>query len=105
MIPDILRGRSRQDAFFILDHYLMTAGAEVALSFIAALEAGIRHVVDHPSSGSPRLGQKLKKGRLRVWPIRGFPHLIVYTDMGKAVDIIRIIHGARDVPARLRDGG
>jgi toxin ParE1/3/4 len=35
---------------------------------------------------------------LRVWPMRGFPnHLVFYRPTGEGVDIVRVLHGARDL--------
>jgi hypothetical protein len=38
---------------------------------------------------------------LRIWPLRGFPHLILYTVSIERVHVERLLHSARDIPATL----
>jgi toxin ParE1/3/4 len=39
---------------------------------------------------------------LWVWPLRGFPYRIVYRDTGALLDVWRVLHAQRDIPAWLR---
>jgi toxin ParE1/3/4 len=91
-----------EDLTDITDHYLREAGIEVAIAFSAAWDKGTRHIADHPDSGSPRLAEKTQMANLRIWPIRGFPHLIFYTVSTERVHVERVLHSARDIPATLR---
>jgi toxin ParE1/3/4 len=91
------------DVHSIIDYYLREAGEEVALSFIDALERAMRHVENNPDSGSPRLGKVLRIPGLRIWPMKGFSHIILYRVTSDKVTFIRILHSARDVPRILRE--
>jgi toxin ParE1/3/4 len=93
---------ANEDPTDITDHYLRKAGIEVAIAFSAAWDKGTRHIADHPDSGSPRLAEKTLMPNLRVWPIRGFPHLILYTVSPERIHVERVLHSARDIPATLR---
>lgn len=84
----------------ILDYYMAEAGTPVALAFVDALDAALRHIAAHPASGSPRYAHEVDLPGLRVWPIRRFPHLVFYVEGGD-VDVWRVLHGERDIPAWL----
>lgn len=87
----------------ITDHYLAEAGVEVAVAFLAAWDGCVRHMTDFPTSGSPRLAAKLKLAGLRVWPLKGFPHLAVYLTGPSEVLVLRILHTSRDILSQLRE--
>jgi toxin ParE1/3/4 len=93
---------AKADLSDITDHYMQEAGIEVALAFTAAWDRCTRHIADFPDSGSLRLAEKIRMLNLRVWPIKGFPHLVLYRVGKEAVHIERVLHSARDIPATLR---
>jgi len=93
----------RSDFYAIIDYYITEAGDEVALTFIDALERAMRQITDHPDAGSPRLASVVSLKGLRVWPIKGFQHLILYRSKAGAVTIARVLHSSRDIPHILRE--
>ena len=38
-----------------------------------------------------------------MWPVAGSAHLIFYLERADHIDIVRVLHSARDIPALLRD--
>ncbi len=96
------RALARRDVDEAVDHYLDEAGAETALRFIDALERAYAHIGRHPASGSTRYGHELDIPGLRSWPVRPFPHLVFYVDRENRVDVWRVLHGSRDMPAWVR---
>ena len=58
---------------------------------------------EHPATGSPRYAAELNLPSLRSWIVTGFPHLIFYVEREADIDVWRVLHGARDVPAWLRE--
>jgi len=40
---------------------------------------------------------------LRIWPVKGFPQLALYSESEGGVIILRVLHSARDLPFALRD--
>lgn len=76
---------------------------DVALGFIEALEGAARHIAAHPESGSPHYGHELNLPGLRSWPLGRYPYLVFYmTGVGR-IDVWRILHGRRDIPAWMRE--
>lgn len=97
--PVVARARARQDIDEAIAHYLEEAGEDVALRFIDAVEAAFAHLAAQPASGSLRYAYELELPGLRAWPVRGFPWLIFYIDTARQVDVWRLLHGKRDIPA------
>lgn len=103
--PVILREAARQDIDDAIAHYAAEAGAPVALAFIDALERAFRQLARHPASGSPRYASELRIEGLRAWPLRRFPYLLFYRDAGDRLDVWRVLHAQRDIPAWMQEGG
>lgn len=101
--PVAPRAAAKQDTQLIVSGYVGEAGVDVALNFIDALEDAYRVIGDNPAAGSPRYGLMLDIPGLRSWRVRGFPHLIFYVERTDLLDVWRILHGSRDVPATLVD--
>lgn len=100
--PVRLRLVARQDIDGAIDHYLAEAGRDIAFGFIAALEAALEHMGRHPATGSPRHGHDLALPGLRSWPLRRYPYLIFYIEGADHLDVWRVLHAERDIPASLR---
>lgn len=101
--PVVLRGRARHDIDEAIDHYSTVAPPAVALAFIDALEDSFRQLADHPASGSPRYADELSLPGLRSWVVKDFPYLIFYVERDEDIDVWRVLHAARDIPAWLRE--
>ena len=101
--PVIARARARQDVEEAINHYLAEGAEAAALGFIEALEQAYTHIGRHPATGSPRWAHELNLPGLCCWPLRRFPHLVFYVERAYHVDVWRVLHGARDVPAWMRE--
>lgn len=97
------RERALHDIDEAIAYYLAEAGQKVALRLIDALEWAFRHISTYPGSGSPRYALELDLPELRCWPLQRFPHLIFYVEGERNVDVWRVLHGERDIPAWLRE--
>lgn len=51
----------------------------------------------------PRYARELNLPSLRSCPLAGFPHLLLYLEQDDAVDVARVRHMARDIPASLSE--
>ena len=100
VIPRVLANRDVDQA---IDHYLDEGGERVGLGFIDALERAYRHIARHPASGSPRYAQDLDLPGLRVWPLKRYPHLVFYVERDDHIDVWRVLHSQRDLPAWMRE--
>lgn len=101
--PIIPRERARRDIDDAADYYLREAGEEAALGFIAALEQAWWHIARHPASGSPRYAHELDMPGLRSWRLKRYPYLVFFTERADHVDVWRVLHVKRDVPAWMRE--
>ena len=99
----ILRDLARQDIEDAIDHYLDEAAPKAALDFIDALETAYAHLGRQPSSGSPRYAHELNIPGLRFWPLTRFPYLVFYFERDDHVDVWRVMHQQRDIPAWMND--
>jgi toxin ParE1/3/4 len=52
---------------------------------------------------SPQIGRVLELNHarlawLRIWPVRGFPnHLLIYGPIERGIELVKLIHGARNL--------
>ena len=99
----VLREQVRRDVDEAVEHYLAEARAAVALAFIEGLEEAFGRMGEHPASGSPRYARELDLPGLRSSVVRGFPYLVFYVEREADIDVWRVLHGARDIPAWLRE--
>jgi toxin ParE1/3/4 len=101
--PIVPREQAVKDVEAALDFYLSEAGADIALAFINALEAAYRLIANRPSAGSPHYGYELGIPGLRHRRLKRYPFLVFYLDGGDQVEVWRVLHAHRDIPARMRD--
>ena len=99
----VLRALARRDVDEAIDHYLSEAGEEAALGFIDDLERVFSHVAHRPAAGSSRYAHELDLPGLKSWSLKRYPYLVFYTEREDSVDVWRVLHGKRDVPARMRE--
>lgn len=74
-------------------------GTILARRRVAAVEDALRHISAHPRTGSTRYSVALKLDRLRFWPVEGFPYLVFYLEHEERIDVGRVLHTKRDIPA------
>lgn len=103
--PIVLRETARRDVEAAIDFYAAEAGEAVALGFVDALERAFRAIRRHPSAGSPRYAVELDLPGLRSRALRRFPYLVFYVDGADEVDVWRVLHAHRDIPAWLQEPG
>ncbi len=97
--PVVPRERANRDVEEAVAYYVREGGKQVALGFVAALERAYRHIGLHPATGSPRHAHELNLPGLRCWPLRRYPYLVFYLDRPRHIDVWRVLHGQRDIPA------
>jgi toxin ParE1/3/4 len=102
VVPRELALRDIKDA---VDHYHREAGEGVALGFISEVELAFRAIARSPAAGSPRYAHELGLPGLRVRRVRRYPYLIFYVERPDRLDVWRVLHGRRDIPAWMSDPG
>ena len=97
-----IRRRARTDLNQIVD-FIAPRNSTAALKFLDAAVSEFRFLGDFCGAGVPRPSSHKSLARLRMWPIRGFnAYLIFYIPRKDFIEIIRVLHGARDVARILR---
>lgn len=97
------RAAADRDVEQAIAHDVAEAGGKAALGFVAALERAWRHIARHPASGSPRHAVELDLPGLRSWPLKRYPYLVFYVERDDHVDVWRVLHAERDIPAWMRE--
>lgn len=97
--PVVPRAQAEQDVDEVLHFYLTEGGEPVALGFVEALQQAYAHIGRHPATGSPRYAHELNLPGLRTWPLTRYPFLVFYVEQPERVDIWRVLHQQRDIPA------
>lgn len=101
--PVIPRAQANRDVDKALAYYLSEASEAVALGFIDALERAYNHIGRHPATGSPRYAHELNLPGLRAWPLTRYPQLVFYVEHPEHIDVWRVLHGQRDIPAWMQE--
>ena len=93
------RQLASQDVDEVLAHYVSEGTRQAALGFIDALEQAYAHIGRLPATGSSRYAHELNLPGLRFWPLARHPHLVFYIERDDRIDVWRVLHGQRDIPA------
>jgi len=101
--PVVPRALANQDAEDAVAYYLGEDAASAALAFVDGLEQAFIHIGRHPATGSPRYAHALNLPGLRSWPLSRFPYLVFYVEHIDHIDVWRVLHSARDVPAWMQE--
>jgi toxin ParE1/3/4 len=97
--PLVPREQALRDVDEAIAHYLAENAEQAALGFIDELEQAFAHIGRHPGTGSPRHAHELNLPGLRSWPLNRYPQLVFYVERPDHVDVWRVLHGQRDIPA------
>lgn len=101
--PVIPREAARRDVDAAIEYYLAEGTQQAALGFIDALDQTYGHIGRHPATGSPRYAHELDLPELRVWPLNRYPYLVFYVEREDLIDVWRVLHGQRDIPAWMHE--
>jgi len=81
------------------------ASLETALRFYDDASSTFAKLADMPGIGERWPSTNLRLTSIRVWRIEHFDkHLIFYRPLDDGIEIVRIIHAARDIDAVLKSG-
>ena len=89
----ILTGPAERDIGEIKDYLLEQAGAEITRRVMSEIRNALEHVGSQPGIGHAR--EDLTARPVKFWPIHSW--LIVYDPVPRPVEIIRVLHGMRDI--------
>ena len=100
MKPVVPRERADQDVDEAIHYYAQEAPRMVD-DLVDALEAAYAQIGDAPKTGSPRYATLLNIPGLRCKLVMRFPYAIFYVEHTRYIDVIRVLHQHRDIPAIL----
>lgn len=103
--PAIPRTLAKGDVDEAVSYYLSEEAEQAALGFIDALEKAYTQISRHLAIGSPRYAHELNLPGLRCLTLTRYPHIVFYVERDDYIDVWRVLHGMRDIPAGLRDEG
>jgi toxin ParE1/3/4 len=83
--------------------YLVQVGTlETGLRFLDAVDITFSFLAGNPEIGTLRKSKIPALAEVRFWPVRGFEkHLIFYRPTANGVEIVRVLHGRRDLESLL----
>lgn len=84
--------------------YLAQRSRTVAVQFLRAADATFEQLAAMPELGQRQEHLSKRFAGLRAWQVRGFEnYLIFYRPIEGGVEIIRVLHAARDIAAVFED--
>lgn len=101
--PVVPREQANRDVDEAVAYYLEEGASSVAFDFIDALEQAYTHIGRYPGTGSPRYAHELDLPGLRSWALSRYPYLVFYVEGPDHIDVWRILHGQRDIPAWMQN--
>ena len=82
--------------------FIQQDSPQAAIRFLEAADAAFALLARTPHLGSLYQLPGPKFTGMRLWTIKGFEHYVVfYRPIERGVEIVRVLHGARDIPAIL----
>ena len=79
-------------------HAIAKDNLEAGKRFYDAVEHDIPLLAANPRMGARRSARDPRLKDLRLWPVGGYrKYLIFYLATGDGIDVLRVLHGARDV--------
>ncbi len=96
----ILRRRQAVDSIIEQATWIATDNPEAAARFLNVLEETFLLLEQNPEMGCPFSSKNRRLAQLREWPVKGFSSILVfYRPCTGGIEIIDVIHGARDLPS------
>ena len=90
----------------LTDHFVFlgeNASVDVARRFLHAANVSFQALAKMPELGAQRTFRNPRWSSVRAWPVKGFErYLIFYRPLTDGVEILRVIHGARDIERLFR---
>ena len=96
----VILPRAAEDLVFAAAFY-QEEQPGLGVRFLDEVKQVTRFIAATPGVGSLRYAHVVPGLRMRQVP--GFPYLVFYLDRVDHVDVLRVLHGRRDLPAALDD--
>lgn len=84
--------------------YIAEENLDTAVYFLVAVEDSLEQLAEFPFIGSKRTFQNPRFQAIRMWRVKGYPdYLIFYQIIDDRIEIIRVVHGSRDIDEMFGD--
>ncbi|WP_020472301.1 type II toxin-antitoxin system RelE/ParE family toxin [Zavarzinella formosa] len=101
-----MTGLAAEDVEGMTAYLRAAAGPALALRFVENAERAFGQILDLPGIGVLLGLDELPYEDVRRWHVDGFERLLIlYRPVADGVEVIRVLHAARDMPAVLRASG
>ena len=101
--PVQFRDLATHDLESASSYYVAEADVATAIRFVDAVEATTQRIGRNPRLGSLRFAYELSVPDLPVMSVGKFPYLLIYLEREGSVDVWRLLHASRDIPASLQE--
>ena len=99
------RQGARQDLVEIFRYHAREAGLRAAQRFFTQAEATFTRLAGMPGIGARYEHEHPALAGVRVFPVSRFKkYLVFYRPVADGIEVLRILHGARDIPDLLAEG-
>ena len=93
---------ANQDLDDHAEYLAAEASLEAALRFYDAADESFTFLAQNPGVGAPRTSRNPALAGVRVWRVHGFAkHVIFYRAAPDGIEVVRVLHGHRDIDALL----
>jgi len=77
--------------------YLSERDLEISKRFNRAVDRTLEYLLESPESGERRNYSNPHYSNMRIWQVSGFSnYLIFYRPQDERLEVLRVLHGARD---------
>ena len=84
--------------------YIGAESPAAAERLLDTVEDSVRFLLENPGAGRPREFRLPRARGIRSWVVKGsHTYLIFYRAAGEDLEVVRFVHGARDIPRLLED--
>jgi toxin ParE1/3/4 len=99
----VRRPSAQRDLAEATRYFVEHAGNDVAHGFLDDVEHAFERLARFPNLGRAWPTRNAELRGLRRLPLRQFPLSIFYRSSESAIEVIRVLHHARDIPPLLDD--
>src|SRR5437588_3037867 len=94
-MPTFELSQAAHDDLQAIWDFIADDNVEAANRVVTELVESFKQLAKWPGQGHVR--RDLTSRDVRFWPVRSY--LVIYQEQGDVVQIVAILHGARDIPA------
>ena len=84
--------------------YIADNNEEAATRFLDAVDKAVLNLVEMPHLGRERSFHGNRTQNMRSWFVKDFNYIIFYVPLDDGIDVVRLLHGARDLPTLFEKG-